>query len=175
MASSDDPVPLVDRGEIYTPPPAFDPPPRVVNSEDFKYCAGKLYDSIKMENLLPLVFWTLSLPAQARHQHRFLQDAVTFISGSHRGEVEPDQWCRWLSWVDLRLVDAYPEVVPNPTADNEYLRRLSCCDYLIDFNRREGFIGDAIAAAQVGVPFGQFEDDLEDMRAQLAADGVEGA
>lgn len=157
---------LQDRpGGIYSPPPEYDREDAPVASKSFKFYAEEALESTKLDVHLPAIFWALSFPAKAKAQHEFLEDAVMLLAGTGRGKPESLRWARWFAWVDLRLLDAYPEL-----AEGEEEEPLRCADYLVSFNRAEGFIQDALDAARLAARLGHMEDVLEELEQEVELD-----
>jgi hypothetical protein len=109
-----------------------------------------------------------------RDYHFAIQGATGVLWGRRR-RLEPDflAWFEYLNWLDIRLIQAFPDAVRDEYADGQPARPefygVSAFSNLISLYSREGFLHEAKRVAQLASHFGQGEQVLAELEERFAA------
>ncbi|MEJ7570198.1 MAG: hypothetical protein WKF41_18285 [Gaiellaceae bacterium] len=111
------------------------------------------------------VLAAIELPGEPADYHFAMQSAAELLWKRRRGEPEHLAFVEWLSWLDVRLVEAHPEAFRSDPKRDEYFRILAF-RRLVDLYETEGFLRDALLAAE---RFARFQPsvDVAGLRARV--------
>ncbi|MFO0618047.1 MAG: hypothetical protein U0414_35980 [Polyangiaceae bacterium] len=123
-------------------------------------------DSESSKALRERVLNALELPGQVLDYHFVLQGIADTLWDRRRDEPKQMPFVEWLSWLDVRLVEAHPEAVRISPERDEFVS-ISAFSRLVDLYECEGFLREALDAAE---RFERFRPriDLEELRGRVA-------
>lgn len=112
------------------------------------------------------VLTALELPGEPGDYHFAIQGVADLLWDRRREEPQHLPFVEWLSWLDVRLVEAHPEAVRASPDKDEYFR-ITALHRLVDLYEREGFLREALAAAE---RFARFRPrvDISELRVRVA-------
>lgn len=112
------------------------------------------------------VLTALELPGEPSDYHFAMQHVADLLWKRKREEPEHLAFVEWVSWLDVRLVEAHPEAFKASPDREEYLA-ISAFHRLVDLYETEGFLRDALVAAE---RFARFRPavDITELRARVA-------
>jgi len=128
------------------------------------------------DELLDNLWKTLETPGEAADYHFAIQTTAGYLYGRRLDEPGILSWSEWLSWLDVRLIQAVPSAVWTEDADGSgTYYQVAAFHTLLDLYQREGFLGEALQVAEIARSFGQnadlrpqIEERIELLRAEDA-------
>jgi hypothetical protein len=138
--------------------------------------ASRIEEDESSEAILQRLYEALELPGEAKDYHFAIQ-------GSHSALWERYAEQRWrrtkdelwvlpvierLCWLDIRLIEARPEIVTDERDGERIYYGVGAFNRLIDLYAAEGFIREALGVAERAARFGQGGLELEHLRQRLA-------
>lgn len=128
--------------------------------------AGGERDDESSKSLRERVLNALELPGEPLDYHFALQGVADTLWKRRRDEPKQLTFVEWLSWLDVRLIEAHPDAVRISQEKEEYVS-ISALSRLVDLYVREGFLREALDAAE---RFERFRamTDLAELRARVA-------
>ena len=105
------------------------------------------------------------MPGEISDYHFAIQQAADELWKRRRDQPAQIGFVEWLSWWDARLVETHPEAFENPPGSGEYLR-VPAFERIVGLYEREGFLHEALAAAERFEKFGGI--NVADLRARVA-------
>ncbi len=113
----------------------------------------------------------LELPGELLDYHFAIQTCATSLYKMHPEHPEVLQDIERLCWLDIELVEAYPEIIEFEPGKRF---RVSTFESLLHLYEREGYLHEAMEVAERGLRCGQdLTGRLEDLRKRLTAMGAE--
>ena len=138
---------------------------------------GELDEELDSAALLQRLWEALELPGEPSDYHFAIQGVAGHLWRRRRKEPQLFAWVEWLSWLDIRLVRAWPDAVRDEYANTDPDRRefysVPAFHTLFQLYIREGFLAEARDVAKLGSSFGQGEADVEAAEQRLATLGAE--
>jgi hypothetical protein len=93
------------------------------------------------------VLKALELPGEPSDYHFAIQHAADVLWKRRRDEPEHLEFVEWLSWLDVRLVEAHSDAFKIGQGSQGFLQ-INALQRLVDLYEREGFLREALEAAK---------------------------
>jgi hypothetical protein len=113
------------------------------------------------------VLSALELPGQVSDYHFAMQGVAEFLYKRRRSEPGHLPFVEWLYSFDALLVEAHEADFRLTPEKSEYVNVLAF-DFLVDINRREGRLNDALALARRFARFRAARDTVSELEARVA-------
>jgi len=113
------------------------------------------------------VLTALELPGQVSDYHFAIQGAAEALWKRRREDPAQISFVEWLCWWDVRLVEAHPDFL-RVGADHDQFMHVAAFDRIVNLYLREGFLREALAAAERFAPFRPSVDTVSDLRSRVA-------
>jgi hypothetical protein len=113
------------------------------------------------------VLAALELPGEIMDYHFAMQGVVDLLYKRRRTEPEYLPFVEWLAWLDVQLVEANSKLFRITPGKEEYLG-ISAFDLLVGLYEREGYLNDALAAAERFARFQRDTDTVTELKARVA-------
>ena len=127
---------------------------------------------------LQRMYEALELPGTLSDYHFVIQNCCQQLWDYHMRRKDP--WVyneiEKLSWLDIRLVEAYPEIVKFNGNDGTVYATIVAFSFLISLYKQEGYLHEALDVAKRAVKFDQLHYVLEELMqkvSMLEAEDVE--
>jgi hypothetical protein len=121
------------------------------------------------------LYESLELPGQPADYHFAIQGTAALLWNRRREEPNVLTKVEELSWLDIRLAEAWPRAVSYDSGDGETYFSITALYTLIKLYEREGFIREALAVVDRAKSFGrQVPGERERLEQKLAAIESEG-
>lgn len=105
----------------------------------------------------------LELPGTLSDYHFAIQKAHGALYGKRRQNLGVLEDCAWLCWLDIRLVESYPEIILAANGEGTY--RVTAFERMISLYETEGYLDEAIEVAERGIACNQdLSSRLEKLR-----------
>ena len=142
------------------------------SSPAHQFAFGEVAAELATATLLKRLWEGLELPGEPPDYHFAIQGVAGALWGRRRQEPEVLAWLEYLSWLDIRLIRAWPDAARNEyaSADPGSAEFYSVPGFsrLIDIYSREGFLEEALGVARLASEFGQGEEAVVDLEGRLA-------
>jgi len=140
-------------------------------AQDHAWAADR--EDLTSEALLAQLWEALELPGEPSDYHFAMQSAAGLLWRRKRQEPEAIRWCEYLYLFDVRLIEVCPEALANEFAAGDETQdpfyQASAFHSLPTLYEREGFLGEALRIAEIGVRFGQGEEWVGALKERIAA------
>jgi hypothetical protein len=111
---------------------------------------------------------TLELPGTLSDYHFAIQNCHEELRGHSREEPWVLAEVERLCWLDIRLIEKYPETITNEYGEGRTYYSVSAFHDLINLYETEGFLHEALGVARIGQRFDQCEDEVEDLEERIS-------
>lgn len=111
---------------------------------------------------------TLEVPGEASDYHFAIQHAADILWSRRRTEPDVLDQVERLCWLDLRLIEAQPDIVRFEHEGNSGFAQVTGLKTLITLYEREGYLREALAVAERAERFDQLQDKAAELRDRLA-------
>ena len=118
------------------------------------------------ENLRERILSALELPGELSDYHFAIQGAAEALWKKRREEPQHIAFAEWLYWWDVRLIEAHPHVVQIRPGEPEYFG-VHAFDRIVGLYEREGFLHEALAAAERFARFRPQLDTVSELRERV--------
>lgn len=112
------------------------------------------------------LYETLELPGELLDYHFAIQGCCSGLWRSRREEpwifAELEQLC----WLDIQLIQAYPDMMQAPN-ERAFLV-VTTLQYLIALYEQEGYLSEALQVAEIAAKFNQQEQALKRIKSRIA-------
>ena len=110
----------------------------------------------------------LELPGTLSDYHFAIQTCHDELQGQIRQEPWVLNEIERLCWLNIRLIELYPETITWEQEGDKKFFRVSAFYHLIDLYLKEGYLAEASNVAAIAKRFGQQGDTLENLRERVA-------
>ncbi len=111
---------------------------------------------------------TLEVPGEASDYHFAIQHAADILWSRRRTEPDVLDQVERLCWLDLRLIEAQPDIVRFEHEGGSGFARVTGLKTLITLYEREGYLREALAVAERAERFDQLQEKADELRDRLA-------
>lgn len=133
---------------------------------------GALSEELATRTLLRRLWEGLELPGQGSDYHFAIQQVAGLLWRRRVAEPESLSWVEFLSWLDIKLIRAFPDAVRDEYAADYPGRSpfyaVSAFNSLITMYSREGFLEEALGVASIAEEFQQGEQQRTELEERLA-------
>lgn len=126
------------------------------------------------EGILQRLYEALELPGDAADYHFAIQSAAGALWNRRRDDPSLILKVEELSWLDIRLVEAYPQAVAYEGTDGETYYGITAFHTLISLYEREGYLEEALVVVDRAARFREVPGERERLEAKKAALAAEG-
>lgn len=127
------------------------------------------------EQILTSLYEALELPGEPADYHFAIQSAASALWSRRRDDPSLILRTEELCWLDIRLIEAYPQSVAYEGQDGETYYAITAFHTLISLYEREGYLDDALAVVGRAARFGRrVPGERERLEAKLAGLASEG-
>jgi hypothetical protein len=134
---------------------------------------GGLDKDLPTSTLLKRLSEGLELPGEASDYHFAIQGVAGALWNRRNREPEVLGWYERLNWLDIQLVQAWPDAVRDEFTDAQPRRSqfysVTAFGSLTQLYSREGLLQDALKVARLAEQFNQGENLVADVEERLAA------
>lgn len=116
----------------------------------------------------------LDVPGQASDYHFAIQGCIEILWGRRREAPALLDQVEQLCWLDIRLVQARPQIIQFERDGERAFARVLAFLHLVQLYEREGYLREALEVAELARAFGQEGDASERLRARIALVESEG-
>jgi hypothetical protein len=113
------------------------------------------------------VLTALELPGEIMDYHFAMQGVLDLLYKRRRAEPQHLPFVEWLAWLDVQLVEAHSKLFRISPGKEEYFA-ITAFDLLVGLYEREGYLHDALAAAERFVRFQRDTETVAELRARVA-------
>lgn len=145
--------PTADGSTSFSPAKSWQTQPQPGETQA-QICIRQLYESLELPGVI--VDYHFALAGCCDELWKLRQQDGWIVS-----EIEK------LCWLDIRLVQAYPQIVVYPHDSQDFLR-ISVFGLLLNLYEREGYLQEALMVAKIAVDFRQGADALQRIQSRLA-------
>ena len=110
----------------------------------------------------------LELPGILSDYHFAIQSASEALWRRRREEPGQLAFVEWLCWWDVALIEAHPYVIEFEQDGKKRYFAVHAFDRIVGLYEREGFLHEALAAAERFAPFRPNIDTVSELRARVA-------
>lgn len=114
----------------------------------------------------------LELPGELSDYHFAIQGAAEALWKRRREEPTLIALVEWLCWCDVRLIEAHPSVIEIEPGKAQYYR-VHAFERIVGLYQREGFLHEALAAAERFARFEPTDDVVTELRERVRQLGDE--
>jgi hypothetical protein len=125
------------------------------------------------DGILRRLYEALELPGEVADYHFAIQSAAGALWARRRDDPDLILKVEELCWLDIKLVEAYPQAVSYEGEDGEAYYTITAFHTLISLYEREGFLEDALAVVDRAGRFGDLQGQRERLEAKVAAVAAE--
>jgi hypothetical protein len=111
---------------------------------------------------------TLELPGTLSDYHFAIQHCHDELRVDAREEPWVLEEVEQLCWLDIRLIEKYPETITNEYGGDRTYFGVSAFHRLIEMYEREGFLRGALEVARIGQRFEQRQGQVEEFEIRIA-------
>jgi hypothetical protein len=119
--------------------------------------------------LIRNVYEGLELPGEPADYHFLIQGSAGQLWAHRREEPRVIGEVENLCWLDIRLVEAWPDAVRNQYSDEREFYGILSFGTLIQIYEREGFLAEALEVAELAARYGQGDEVRERLRQRIEA------
>jgi hypothetical protein len=110
----------------------------------------------------------LELPGKLSDYHFAIQNCHDALRAAAREEPWVFEEVERLCWLDIRLIEAYPETITNEYGGGSTYFSVSAFHRLVGMYEKEGFLREALDVARIGQKFGQCPGKVEELEGRIA-------
>ena len=129
---------------------------------------GEMRDA-SPDDLIRNVYEGLELPGEPADYHFLIQGSAGQLWARRREEPRVIGEVEKLCWLDIRLVEAWPDAASNQYSDEGEFYVILSFGTLIEIYEREGFLAEALEVAELAARYGQGDEARERLIQRIEA------